>query len=139
MTNEEINVKCAKAMGWKLVSYDEVPATTKEDYESASRNDGWVWDGRDSDKEAWQWNPSESIADAWVLVEYVTSHDGEPGLRGKATVERYGNEWRCWLWGSGCPAYSTASTAPLAICLAFLEWANEASPVADLGQTTSGG
>lgn len=110
-------------MGWKLCFYDTGKyASTPDDYENASSNDGWLWEGRtDIDLEAWQFRPTTSIADAWLVVEKMK----EKGLHCDIVVRvngHYGCEFEDrYCIGEHDTLYSEGDTAPMAICLSALK------------------
>lgn len=72
MKNEPINREldawiALNVFGWKLTNYETgKPASTPEDYEDASKNDGWTWDGTN---EAWEWQPTTDPAAALEVLK----------------------------------------------------------------------
>lgn len=63
----EMDAAVAKALGWKLVDYedDEEVDPRFVDWHS----DGYRWDGREDDDEAWEWQPSRDAGLAWEAIE----------------------------------------------------------------------
>lgn len=100
MTNQEINAACAEAMGWER--------------HQIGGWDGWLC-GDKPMAEA-RWNPAKFIADAWVLLEKLREYDCD------VAVESCGAAWCVEHLSNRC----CCATAPMVICLAFLEWAKAA-------------
>lgn len=142
MTNREINVACAEAMGWVLREIGRstyggriterhwypagTPQPNSDGYFDGFRPSNYPRHICDADK----WNPAESIADAWVLVEWLRS---QPPYRGLLLTDApsQGAGWSACLSekrdGVTLPIKPAfAETAPLAICLAFLAWSEQA-------------
>lgn len=73
----QIEYLATKVMGWELRNYEQDrPAVDAADREDAFNNDGWGWEGRESDEEAYQWNPLKSW-DNWREVEERVMEDGK--------------------------------------------------------------
>lgn len=113
MTNSELNLACARAMGWPERSeghdlwghrpYIALFAEGPHVYPLGSNT----------------WNPAEAIEDAWVLLERMRDSDCD------VAIESCGAAWCVVMYGKPC---ESAKTAPLAICEAFLAWAKAGEP-----------
>jgi len=111
-----------KAMGWKLQCYESgVYATEPGQYDDASKNDGWLWEGDEVSREAYEFNPSTDISAAWEVVEklnflsFTVSRENCCGVR--CDVVCYNDvDMKDKVIVAG-----EALTAPHAICLAALK------------------
>ncbi len=99
MTPQQINIKCAEAMGWVLDDKCWCEGDTVR-----------VWESH--------WNPYAFISDAWVLVgfaskggDFILDNSDVPG---KWMASFFLGEGKGWI-------DDVADTAPAAICLAFLK------------------
>lgn len=61
-------------MGWRLKCYESgAYASEPGQYDDASKNDGWLWDGDSENREAWEFQPSTDIAAAWEVLVRMQS------------------------------------------------------------------
>ena len=115
MKNEEINRRCAEALGkcWHETKY-----TSGRNYDC--KNCGKIYDpdmGVNNNK-----NYAENIADAWVLVEKMIQDDMQFVL---STYRDYdgkdSGKFRAIIESSSDIFSEYSESAPMAICLAFLK------------------
>jgi hypothetical protein len=122
LTAEELRMEIAKAKGWQIYHYDKDIAENcyyllvDSDFDAVN-----PFNYRKTEAECWEkdlpgW--PANIADAWELVE-------EMGKLENVTIQNVEDYWRCEVDDMARTIGACATTAPIAICKAYLRWKSE--------------